>query len=46
MRQKKISGTENLLKTIFMVSLSIIEIFMHLVTPLKMLLKCTGEGVQ
>ena len=41
---KKIPSIESPLKTIFMVPLSIIEIFMHLITPLEMLLECTGEG--
>ena len=36
---KKISGIESSLETIFMVLFSIIEIFMHLTTPLEMLLE-------
>ena len=41
---KKILGIKSPLKTIFIVPLFIIKIFMHLVTPLEMLLECPDEG--
>ena len=37
LKNEQYNGVENLLETIFMVPPSIIEIFMHLATPLEML---------